>query len=94
MAKDGDRLFSGAFSGGIVWADRHTERHGDYKRLAFLSYGTLELEFAADCPPDLKARIEGDAAAVQARKGEEFQVSASGQAVTLGSRTAAPAPRM
>ncbi len=80
-----DPLFSGIFPCGIVYADRTRERHGDYVRLAFLPFKTLELDLEADCPPALVARIRSDAAVIQARKGQEFQVSTCQQTVTLGS---------
>jgi hypothetical protein len=78
------RIFSGVFPCGISYADRARERHGDYVTLAFLSFRTLALEYAADCPPELRAWIATDAAAIQARRGETFQVSTAGQTVTLG----------
>lgn len=79
-----ERLFSGCYPCGIVYADRHREKHGDYARLAFLPYSTLELEIEADCPAELRVRIEADAAHIQSRRGERFQVSSSGQTVMLG----------
>lgn len=36
------------------------------------------------CPPDLAELIKHDAAAMQSRRGERFQVSTSGQYVVLG----------
>lgn len=80
----GDRLFVGVYPTGIVYADRSREEHGDYKRLAFLPYRTLELEWSKGVPADLKKRIESDARVIQARRGEEFQVSTAGQTVRLG----------
>lgn len=80
-----DRLFIGVFPAGLVYADRHRQEGGDYKRLAFLSYRTLRLTVEADCPADLRAEIEADAKAMQARRGEAYQVSATGQTVILGS---------
>lgn len=38
-----DRLFSGVYPCGIVYADRYREKGGDYARLAFLPYDTLQL---------------------------------------------------
>ncbi len=81
-----DRLFIGIFPCGIAYADRHRERGGDFARLAFLPYDTLQLEVEQDCPTDLRKLIEADAASIQSRRGELFQVSASGQTVTLGGR--------
>ena len=81
------RLFIGVFPCGISYADRHHEEHGDYKSLAFLPYGSLILEFRKGCPAELRAEITADAAAIQARKGEQYQVSTCGQTVLLGSTT-------
>src|SRR5262245_36376077 len=79
-----DRIFIGVYPGGIVYADRKVERNGDYKRLAFLAYSTLELKIERDCPKKLRPIIEAFAAGVQARRGEAFAISASGQTVILG----------
>lgn len=80
------RLFVGAFPGGMVYADRQREEHGDYKRLAFLPWHTLVLEVERDCPATLRAEIVADAALIQARRGDAYPVSACGQTVRLGSR--------
>lgn len=80
-----DRLFSGVYPCGIVYADRHREKGGDYARLAFLPYDTLQLTIEVDCPAELRALIEADAAAIQARSGQSYQVSTCGQTVMLGS---------
>jgi len=80
-----DRIFAGIYPCGIVYADRKVERHGDYKRLAFLSYATLELEIEPDCPAKLATEITADAAKIQARRGELFSTSATGATVLLGS---------
>lgn len=80
-----ERLFTGIYSTGIVYADRgQPEQGGDYKRLAFLGFDTLQLDMKLDCPPDLRAIIETHAAAIQAKRGEEYQITTSGQTVTLG----------
>jgi hypothetical protein len=78
------RLFIGIFPGGISYADREVEEHGDYKRLAFLGYFTLTLEIKADCPPELAEQIVKHAASIQARAGEKFYVDTCGHYVTLG----------
>lgn len=80
-----DRLFSGCFPTGIMYADRSVEdrRTRDYKRLGFLSYATLELSVEKDCPAELREMIERDAAIIQAKRGERFSVSAS-QFIILG----------
>ena len=81
-----DRLFSGVYPCGIVYADRYREKGGDYARLAFLAYDTLQLRVEEDCPVELRALIETDAAAIQAKRGQLYQVSTSGQTVMLGSK--------
>lgn len=81
-----DRLFVGIFPEGISYADREREEHGDYKRLAFLHFDTLELEIYPGCPEDLRERIIKDASTIQAKAGELYPVSTSGQTVLLGSK--------
>ena len=76
-----DRLFIGLFPAGVVYADRKVERHGDYKRLAFLSYDTLKLEVEKDCPKDLRGRIEDDAQGYKA--GQSLRI-ADNCTITLG----------
>lgn len=83
MSQD-PRLFIGVYPCGLVYADRSRERHGDYVRLAFLPYASLVLQIAPDCPTSLRAEIEADARAMQAKRGERYEVSASGQTVILG----------
>ncbi len=80
-----ERVFCGVFPAGIVWADRKQEQHGDYKRLAFLPYDTLELKVEKSCPAHLVSQIEEDAKRIQERKGQSFPISTSGNAsVVLG----------
>jgi len=80
-----ERLFIGVYPGGIVYADRFIEVQGDYKRLAFLPYHSLLLEWASnDCPSDVRHIIENDAAKIVAMRGQYYPVSASGQTVLLG----------
>jgi hypothetical protein len=80
-----ERLFIGVYPGGIVYADRSIEVQGDYKRLAFLPYHSLLLEWASnDCPSDVRHIIENDAAKIVAMRGQYYPVSASGQTVLLG----------
>ena len=79
-----DRLFIGVLATGIGYFDRWEEEDGDYKRLAILFFSDLNLDLRDDCPPELKTIIEDDAASIQARRGEQYQVSGSGQMITLG----------
>ena len=80
------RIFSGVYDTGIVYADRKTfdAARRDYKRLGILFFRTLKLELAPDCPDHLAQQIKKDAAEIQKMKGQEFQVSACGQTITLG----------
>jgi len=80
-----DRLFIGVMPAGISYCDKTVEEHGDYKKLAFLPYDTLKLELREDCPEDLARTIRKDAASIQAKAGELYPVSATGQTVLLGS---------
>jgi hypothetical protein len=80
------RIFVGVFPGGISYADREREEYGDYKRLAFLPFESLALEWSAGCSPDVKEWIAESAKYYQSRRGQQFQISQSGQTVLLGSR--------
>lgn len=82
---EGDRLFVGLYPGGVVYADRGREVHGDYARLAVLGYRKLELAIEKDCPQELRLLIEADAATFQARRGQQLEISTAGQTVLLGS---------
>ncbi len=79
-----DRLFSGVYPTGTVYADRTVEKDGDYKRLAFFSFSNHNLEIEDDCPEELKDRIIRDAASIQIRRGEQFPISTAGQYIELG----------
>lgn len=80
-----DRLFIGVYPAGISYADRQRQEHGDYAKLAFLPYDTLQLKVYEGCPADLRARIETHAATIQSQRGQRFQVSSCNQTVILGS---------
>ena len=77
-----DPLFMGIFPGGMSYANRRVEEHGDYKRLAFLAWHTLKLKVQADCPADLRAKIEAHARGLQARIGEVYSGHVLGGAVS------------
>ncbi len=81
-----DRVSAATFPTGIYYADRTVEVKGDYKRLAFLPFDTLELEWIAKrIPPDVRDYIERDAAKIQTHRGQNYQTSQAGQNVMLGS---------
>ena len=80
-------MFAGVYPTGIVYADKSFEINGDYARIAFLSYRTLELEWApwgGTCSKALREAVQADADAIIARRGEQYQVSTCGQTVLLG----------
>lgn len=78
-----DPLFIGVYPGGIVYADRRKEEGGDYKRIAFLGFLTLDLS-VSDPKNDQLPAICRHANALRAKKGEQYQISACGQTVLLG----------
>ncbi len=86
LEEQSERLFVGVYPCGLVFADRWDDSSGDYARLGFLPYDTLQLEIRPSCPADLRGKIEAEAAKMQARKGEQFQISTAGQQVTLGTK--------
>lgn len=80
-------LFIGTFPTGISYADKSREKDGDYKRVAFLPFSTLVLEWwPGKHPQAMRDDIEKHAAKLIARRGQEHQVSTSGQTVMLGKR--------
>jgi hypothetical protein len=79
-----DRLFIGVYPAGLVYADRHREEHGDYRRVAFLPYKSLVLEPAKGANRELLGQAIDHAQTIIARRGERFQVSSCGQCVVLG----------
>lgn len=81
-----ERLFCGVFPGGLVFADRGREKNGDYARLAFMPYSTLEVKIESDCPKALVPLIQESVRGMQARRGEEFPLSTCGQSIILGSK--------
>ena len=78
-----NRLFIGVYPCGLVYADRFVEENGDYKKIAFLSYRTLEVEYFGKCPDDLKDRIERSVSKMLENKGKPFHISQS-QTIILG----------
>lgn len=80
-----ERVHVGTFPTGISYADRTVEAAGDYKRLAFLPFDTLALEWIAKrVSPDVRGYIERDAEKLRAKRGQSYQVSSAGQTVALG----------
>jgi hypothetical protein len=87
--REGERLFVGVYSTGLMYCDRWREDGGDYAEIAFLPYSTLHLERRkgySGAPASLIAAVEAHAADVQAQRGQPFAISACGQTVILGQR--------
>jgi hypothetical protein len=78
------RLFIGVWSTGIGYYDKTQEDNGQYKRVAFLDYHTLELQWHGSVPPELAGEIIADAATIQAQRARPFQFAGRGQTVILG----------
>lgn len=83
LVKAKEDLFIAIFPGGIGYCDTSKEEHGDYKKIAFLGYRSLELEIHAP-KSKLLPEIRAHAARIQAKRGQQFVVSGCGQTVTLG----------
>ena len=88
------QLFIGVYPCGLTYADRWHEKAGDYARLAFLPYATLNLDVERDCPPHLRKRIVSHAATMQAKRGQEFRITTCGQTVMLGDQNLCQVPVM
>lgn len=82
MSKDPE-LFSCVMATGIAYCDKSREKNGDYVKVAHLFFDDLTLAIFKP-RSKLLPEIKADAAKIQSRKGEQFQVSASGQTITLG----------
>lgn len=78
------RLFAAKYPTGIFFADKTREVGGDYARLASIDYARLELTIDETCPADLRQVIENQARAMQVQRGQQYQISTSGQTITLG----------
>lgn len=70
-----DRIFCGCYPTGFVFADRKVEKNGDYKRLAYINYGTLKLEMEDDVPNHLANDIRAIHEDMLARVGEPYQIA-------------------
>jgi hypothetical protein len=79
------KLFIGVFPTGLGYADSSREEDGDYVKVAFLPYSTLELEVYKP-KSALLPEIREHAAGMQAKRGESFSVSTCGQSVVLGQK--------
>ena len=78
------RIIVDVFRTGLSYADRGVRVSGDYKRVAFLSFSTLDLTIEQDCPDHLRAEIQSNAARLQTRRGELYTVPGFDHVVELG----------
>jgi hypothetical protein len=78
-------LFIGIHSTCVCYCDKSKEEDGDFKTIARLFFDALELKIY-EPQSILLPKIREHAAEIQARKGQEFQVSGCGQTVILGGR--------
>lgn len=91
MTDQPDPLFVCKMPACFVFADRRAEEHGDYRTVARLYYGTLQLEIH-DPRNSLIDRVTTLARQIQARRGQWESMSMSGQGLTLGHALAPDAP--
>lgn len=76
-------LFIGVFPTGISYCDKSKQEFNDYKRIAFLSFSTLEFKVYDESSPLLE-EARKDAESIQAMKGQPFAVDSCGHTITLG----------
>lgn len=87
-------LFIGVYPGGLVYADRGREEHGDYARVAFLDYGTLTLRTEPGACPVLTAEARNHADRIRAQCGQLFALSATADRDASGRLTGSQAVRL
>jgi hypothetical protein len=85
-------LFVGIMPGGISYADKRSEEDGDYKKVAFLPYDTLDLR-VYDSKNSLLPIVKSHAKTIIDQRGKTFEISAAGQTVTLGRKSRNPGGR-
>lgn len=59
-----DRLLVCGLGAAYVFCDRAVERHGDYRRLATMSYDSMQLQIKDDCPKAWRPVVEARALAM------------------------------
>ena len=81
-----ERLFIGSYPTGYLYSDRDRDdpRTRDYRRLAFLPFSTLKLEWSNEDVPALNAAIRAHAAGIIAKRGQQHEVDSCGHTVILG----------
>lgn len=89
-----DRLFVGVYPGGMVYADRAREQHGDYARVAFLPWHSLTLQVEPGADAALVALARASAAKLQAKRGELYPLSATADRDANGNLTGSQCVRL
>lgn len=84
MTEISEKIFVGVVPTGIAYSDKTREVDGDYAKLAHLRFSDLELNLYPGCSAAMAEFIKANAAEIQAKAGEEFRISSSGQTITLG----------
>lgn len=78
------RLLCCNMATGVYWVDRGKEEHGDYARVVSIDYSTLTITQYPRAHPQLVAVAKQQAQDIQKKRGDEYQLSAVGQTITLG----------
>jgi hypothetical protein len=78
-------LFIGNFPTGFVYANMAKEVAGDYQRLAYLNYSTLQLEVEKACPAELLTHIRAHHEAMLARRHTVYPIAGNASVVLGGS---------
>lgn len=76
-----DDLFIGNFPTGLVYANKAKEIAGDYQRLAYLNYRTLQLEIEKACPAELLVHIKSHHAEIMKLRHTVYPIAGNMQVV-------------
>lgn len=82
-----DALFIGVYPTGLVFSHRGLEKDGDYLRVGFMPYDTLELaeeRWFSELDPEIAALVREEVNDMKAKKGQLYPISSCNQTVLLG----------
>lgn len=83
------KLFIGVHATGLSYSDATREEHGEFKRLAFLSYDTLAVKWYVDSdrlPITLFSSIAKSVDEMRGKAGQHWDYDCCGHTVLLGSK--------
>jgi len=83
------KLFIGVHATGLSYSDATREQHGDFQRLAFLSYDTLALKWYTDpdgLPITLFSAITKSVDEMRGKAGQRWDYDCCGHTALLGSK--------